>query len=133
MPQYVVDKTVRALNEVGKSLKGAKILALGIAYKRDIDDMRESPAIYVMELLQEWGADIAYSDPNVPVFPNMREHYFDLQSVGLDAETIAGFDAVIVLTDHSDFDYEMIGKHASVLVDTRGRYKVSATNGVVRA
>ncbi len=126
MPGYVVDKTVRALNEVGKSLKGARVLALGIAYKRDIDDMRESPSVYVMELLREWGAEVAYSDPNVPVFPNMRDHKFNLKSVELDPVTIAGFDAVILLTDHSDFDYDLIGKHASVLVDTRGKFAVGS-------
>jgi UDP-N-acetyl-D-glucosamine dehydrogenase len=123
MPQYVVDKTIRALNATGKSLNGAKVLALGIAYKRDVDDMRESPSVFVMELLREWGADVAYSDPNVPVFPSMREHNFDLSSVVLTPKEIQGFDAVILLTDHSDFDYEMIKQNARVLVDTRGKYR----------
>lgn len=125
MPQYVVDKVVRALNKVGKSIKGAKILALGIAYKRDVDDMRESPSVFVMELLRDWGADVQYSDPNVPVFPLMREHAFDLSSVSLTPEILAQFDAAILLTNHTDFDYEMIKKHAKVLVDTRGVYRDS--------
>ncbi len=123
MPQYVVDKTVRALNEAGKSLKGAKVLALGIAYKRDVDDMRESPSVFVMELLRDWGADVAYSDPNVPVFPEMREHDFDLSSVDLTPESLASYDAVILLTDHSDFDYEMIRDYAKIVVDTRGKFR----------
>ena len=127
MPQYVVDKTVKALNENGKSLRGAKVLALGIAYKRDVDDMRESPSVFVMELLREWGAEIAYSDPNVPVFPKMREHDFDLSSVELSPETIHSYDAVILLTDHTDFDYDMIKENAQVIVDTRGRYRDNAT------
>ncbi|MBW4964142.1 nucleotide sugar dehydrogenase [Sulfitobacter sp. CW3] len=131
MPQYVVDKTVRALNEAGKSLKGAKVLALGIAYKRDVDDMRESPSVFVMELLRDWGADIAYSDPNVPVFPEMREHSFDLSSVDLSPDVVAGYDAVILLTDHTDFDYDMIHKNAQLLVDTRGKFRGEAD--VVRA
>lgn len=131
MPQYVVDKTVRALNKSGKSLKGAKILALGIAYKRDVDDMRESPSVYVMELLREWGADVAYSDPNVPVFPKMREHNFELSSIRLTPENIAAHDAVLLLTDHSAFDYDMIRAHSRVLVDTRGKYRDDAS--VVRA
>lgn len=131
MPQYVVDKTVRALNETGKSLKGAKVLALGIAYKRDVDDMRESPSVFVMELLRDWGAEVAYSDPNVPDFPEMREHDFDLSSVNLSAEIVAGYDAVILLTDHSDFDYDMIRENAQVLVDTRGKYR--GDTAVVRA
>lgn len=131
MPQYVVDKTVRALNQAGKSLNGAKVLALGIAYKRDVDDMRESPSVFVMELLRDWGAEVAYSDPNVPVFPDMRQHDFKLSSVDLSSEVLAGFDAVILLTDHSDFDYDLIKKHAPILVDTRGKYRDDAT--VVRA
>lgn len=131
MPQYVVDKTVRALNEAGKSLKGARVLALGIAYKRDVDDMRESPSVFVMELLRDWGADVQYSDPNVPVFPEMREHDFDLSSVDLSPETLAGFDAVILLTDHTDFDYDMIKQHAPILIDTRGKFR--GQDDVVRA
>lgn len=131
MPQYVVDKTVRALNEQGKSLRNAKVLALGIAYKRDVDDMRESPSVFVMELLRDWGADVAYSDPNVPVFPEMREHSFDLSSVELTAESIAAYDAVILLTDHSDFDYDLIKGNAQILVDSRGKFRGDAD--VVRA
>ena len=131
MPQYVVDKTVRALNQAGKSLNGAKVLALGIAYKRDVDDMRESPSVFVMELLRDWGADVAYSDPNVPVFPDMRQHDFDLSSVDLSPEVLAGFDAVILLTDHSEFDYDLIKKHSPILVDTRGKYRDDGS--VVRA
>ncbi len=131
MPQYVVDKTVRALNQAGKSLNGSNILALGIAYKRDVDDMRESPSAVVMELLQDWGANVAYSDPNVPVFPTMRKHEFDLSSLSLTPETIATYDAVILLTDHSDFDYEMIRENAAILVDTRGKYRDDAD--VIRA
>jgi len=131
MPQYVVDKTVRALNKAGKSLNGAKVLALGIAYKRDVDDMRESPSVFVMELLRDWGADVAYSDPNVPVFPHMREHDFNQSSVDLNPEVLESFDAVILLTDHSAFDYELIKKHAPILVDTRGKYRDDAN--VIRA
>lgn len=123
MPQYVVDKVIRALNAAGKSLKGAKILALGIAYKRDVDDMRESPSVFVMEHLRDWGAELSYSDPNVPVFPSMREHKFDLASVDLTPETLAGFDAVILLTDHSGFDYDAIREHASLIIDTRGKFR----------
>lgn len=131
MPQYVVDKTVRALNQAGKSLKGANVLALGIAYKRDVDDMRESPSAVVMELLREWGANVAYSDSNVPVFPKMRKHQFDLSSVDLNAENIASYDAVILLTDHTDFDYEMIRENAAILIDTRGKFRDDTS--VIRA
>jgi UDP-N-acetyl-D-glucosamine dehydrogenase len=123
MPQYVVDKTVRALNKAGKSLRGAQVLALGIAYKRDVDDMRESPSVFVMEILREWGAEVAYSDPNVPVFPKMREHSFNLTSVDLTPEAVAGFDAVFLLTDHSGVVYDLIRENASILIDTRGKFR----------
>ena len=123
MPQYVLEKTVRALNSVGKALNGAKVLALGIDYKRDVDDMRESPSVAVMELLRDWGANVAYSDPNVPIFPEMREHDFDLSSVDLTPASLSSFDAVLLLTDHSSFDYEMIKTHASLVVDTRGKFR----------
>lgn len=129
MPQYVVDKTVRALNEAGKAVKRAKILALGVAYKRDVDDMRESPSVFVMEILRDWGAELAYSDPNVPVFPKMREHRFDLASVALTPELLAAQDAVILLTDHGAFDYDMIREHAPLIIDTRGRFR-GAPNAV---
>lgn len=131
MPQYVVDKTIRALNEVGKSVKNAKILALGIAYKRDVDDMRESPSVFVMELLREWGADVSYSDPNVPDFPEMREHNFKLSSLDLNPENLAEFDAVVLLTDHNSFDYDLIEEHSKILIDTRGKFRKS--KNVVRA
>ena len=131
MPQYVVDKLVEALNRAGKSLNGARVLILGVAYKRDMDDIRESPSVFVMERLRDWGATVHYSDPNVPVFPAMRDHSFDLESVELTAENIAGYDAVMLLTDHSDFDYELIRRNSAILVDTRGRFRKFA--GVVRA
>lgn len=127
MPNYVIEKIIQALNNKAKAIKGAKILILGIAYKRDVDDVRESPSVTVMEMLQEWGANIQYSDPHVPTFPQMREHHFDLQSVDVTAETITEFDAVILLTDHSDFDYQLINQHAQILIDTRGRFTPDST------
>ena len=84
-----------------------------------------------MELLRDWGADVHYSDPNLPVFPTMRQHNFDLSSVELNAETIASYDAVLLLTDHRDFDYDMIAANAKVIIDTRGKFP-SASN-VTRA
>jgi len=123
MPQWVVTKITDALNAREKSLKGSRILALGIAYKRDVDDMRESPAVVVMEILRDRGAVVDYSDTNVPVFPKMREHRFDLKSVELTPEAIASYDCVALLTDHSDFDYATILQHAKLIVDTRGKYR----------
>ncbi len=123
MPEWVVSKVVDALNAREKSVKGSRILALGIAYKRDVDDMRESPSVFVMEHLRDRGAEVNYSDPNVPAFPKMREHHFDLASVELTPEAIASYDAVVLLTDHSEFDYDAIFSHAQLIVDTRGRYR----------
>ncbi len=123
MPGYALEKTLKALGSQGMALNGAKVLVLGIAYKRDVDDVRESPSVFVMERLRDWGADVYYSDPNVPVFPKMREHKFNLSSVSLDAETIASFDAVLLLTDHGDFDYELIRENARMLIDTRGKFR----------
>jgi UDP-N-acetyl-D-glucosamine dehydrogenase len=120
MPQWVVNKLVEALNERGQALKGARILILGIAYKKNVDDMRESPSVVVMEILAARGARLSYSDPHVPSFPPRRQAYFDLRSVELSPGTLASFDAVLHLTDHAAFDREMIAAHSRLLIDTRG-------------
>lgn len=133
MPDYVVGRIVSALNARSKSLAGAKVLVIGIAYKRDVDDMRESPSVFVMERLRDWGAQIDYWDSNVPVFPKMREHDFGLRSVTLSPEVVAEYDAVVLLTDHSDIDYEMLRANAKLLVDTRGRYRGLTADNLVRA
>lgn len=125
MPQWVVTKIAEALNAREMSLKGRRILALGIAYKRDIDDTRESPSVLVMEILRERGAIIDYSDPFAPVFPKMREHKFDLSSIELTPENLASYDATVLLTDHSSFDYDLILEHSRLIVDTRGKYRVA--------
>jgi UDP-N-acetyl-D-glucosamine dehydrogenase len=132
MPNWVVSKITDALNDRARAIKGSKILVLGIAYKKNVDDMRESPSVQLMELLQAKGAEIQYSDPHVPVFPKMREHYFDLKSVTLTPKTIASYDVVLLATNHAAFDYAMILDHASLIVDTRGVYLTPASN-VVKA
>jgi UDP-N-acetyl-D-glucosamine dehydrogenase len=131
MPAYVIEKTMDALNQASKPLKGSKVLVLGIAYKKNVDDMRESPSVEVMELLTCKGADVQYSDPFFPSFPRMRKHAFTLQSVGITAAALASFDVVVLATDHDAFDYELIAAHSPLLIDTRGRYTPSAT--IVRA
>jgi UDP-N-acetyl-D-glucosamine dehydrogenase len=132
MPQWVVGKLADALNDRGRPVKGSKVLVLGIAYKKNVDDMRESPAVELMELLQARGAEIRYSDPHVPVFPKMREHRFDLKSEPLTAQTLAACDVALLATDHDAFDYELIKRHAPLVVDTRGVYLERAPN-VVKA
>lgn len=126
MPEYVVSKLMDGLNQHGKALKGSKILVLGIAYKKNVDDMRESPSVEIMELIEAKGAVVAYSDPHVPVFPKMREHNFDLSSVALTQEAVAKFDAIVLATDHDKFDYSLIKENAQLLVDTRGKYRTPA-------
>ncbi len=123
MPDYVVHKTVLALNQRQKSVNGARILVLGIAYKKNVDDMRESPSVHIMERLRDLGAEVAYADPHVPVFPKMREHHFELSSQPLTAASLATYDCVILATAHDRFDYALIAKHAPLLIDTRGQYR----------
>ena len=125
MPQWVVGKIADALNERGKAIKGSKILVLGLAYKKNIDDTRESPAVEIMELLRDKGAHIDYSDPHVPVFPRKRDYHFDLHSVTLTGDSIASYDCVVLATDHDSFDYVLLQQHAQVTVDTRGRLSVA--------
>lgn len=132
MPEWVVSKVAAALNKRERAIKGSRILVLGIAYKKNVDDMRESPSVELMELLQARGARIAYSDPWVPVFPVMREHYFDLASTPLTPESLASFDLVLLATDHEAFDYAMILEHARQIVDTRGVY-LQPSSKVVKA
>ena len=113
-------------------MQGSRVLVLGVAYKKNVDDMRESPSAVIMELIQERGGEVAYSDPHVPIFPSMRRHSFDLRSVELTAESLAAFDAVVVATNHDAFDYALIREHARLIVDTRGVYREPAAH-IVRA
>jgi UDP-N-acetyl-D-glucosamine dehydrogenase len=132
MPDYVVDKLVHALNTRKKSVNGSRVLVLGIAYKKNVDDMRESPSVVLMEKLRDLGAKVDYSDPHVPHFPPMRHHQFDLTSVNLSEKTLADYDCVLLATDHDRFDYELIERHASLIVDSRGRYLHHAPH-IIRA
>lgn len=132
MPDYVVEKVAYSLNQVKKSINGSKILILGIAYKKNVDDMRESPSVFLMEKLRDLGAEIDYSDPHIPKFPKMREHHFDLESVDLTIANLTRYDCILLATDHDRFDYELIVKHAQIIVDSRGRLDRLLTN-VVKA
>lgn len=132
MPEYVMNKLMDGLNNSGKAVKGSKVLVLGIAYKKNVDDMRESPSVEVMELIRAKGAEVAYSDPHVPKFPKMRAHNFDLSSTAITAEALAGFDAVVLTTNHDGFDYDLIKQHAKLIVDTRGVYREPAAH-IIRA
>ena len=132
MPDWVVGKISAALNDQCKPIKGSRILVLGIAYKKNVDDMRESPAVRIMQLLQLRGAKISYSDPYVPEFPKMRNYHFKLTSVPLNINSIAEYDCIVVATDHDVFDWELIKQNAQLIVDTRGVY-LEPTENVVKA
>jgi len=119
IPYYVVSKTVDALNERKKSIKGAKILILGVAYKKDVDDARESPALAIMDLLQKKGATVLYHDPYIPSLPEFRKYHFRLKSSPLTASLLRKIDAAVIITDHTGIDYEWIAQHAPLIVDTR--------------
>jgi UDP-N-acetyl-D-glucosamine dehydrogenase len=126
MPYSVVEAVASALNRHEKSLKGSKILILGMAYKKDIDDMRESPALKIMDLLIKRGGLVEYNDPYAPALYKMRHYDFsNMRSVPLTAEALSGSDCVVIATDHSVYDYQMIVDHAPLVVDTR-----NATRGV---
>ncbi|MCA9297205.1 MAG: nucleotide sugar dehydrogenase, partial [Phycisphaerales bacterium] len=119
MPTYVINRLMGALNDDCKSLRGSKILVMGIAYKPNIDDIRESPAAEVITLLREHGADVTYHDPHVPTFPRMRKYDIALKSQPLNEQAIADADAVLIITDHDAVDYTLIGRTAKLIVDTR--------------
>ncbi len=119
MPAYVVERLADALNDRGQSLNGARILLLGVAYKRDLDDDRESPAFKLLELLARKRAQLSYHDPFVPNLRPGRRHHFRLSSVELTAETLAAVDAVLIATDHSTIDYDHVVRHARLVVDAR--------------
>lgn len=131
MPAYVAQKTADALNEAGKPLKGSRVLVLGIAYKKNVDDMRESPSVELMAIYQAKGADVHYSDPFFPEFPRMRKHTFRLNTTPISVNTLNTFDAVVLATDHDVFDYPLIEAHSRLLIDTRGRFQPSDT--IIRA
>jgi len=119
MPYWVVQKVMEALNEQGKSLKGSSVLVLGAAYKKDIDDMRESPSVKLMEILMEKGAKVDYNDPYVPELPKMRMYDIQSKSVDLNEAALKKYDCVLISTDHSAYDWNFVVKNAQLVVDTR--------------
>ena len=122
MVGHVVERCQAALAAAGKRLLGAKVLILGAAYKKNIDDCRESPALEILEMLLERGAEVSFSDPHVARLHPGRAHRFTQESVGLSPQTLAGFDLAVLVTDHDDFDYALILKHAKAIVDTRNAF-----------
>lgn len=119
MPRYVVDRVTLALNKCGKSVKGSKVLVMGLAYKPDVDDTRESPTFELIEHLEDLGAEVEYSDPFISETPRVRRHDLKMTSVSLTPESVSSFDVVLISTNHTAFDYELIAKNAKLIVDTR--------------
>ena len=125
MPNYVIQKVNEALNNSGKSVNGSRILILGLAYKKNVDDLRESPSLVLMESLMDMGADIQYCDPYFDKVPPTRKHQFELSAMPMNEKTLKSADLVLLVTDHDDFDYSLILAKAKMIVDTRGRFEHS--------
>src|SRR6202047_1472734 len=129
MPYHVVDSVAAALNERQKSLKGSRIMVLGVAYKKDVDDMRESPSLKIIEQLTLRGAKVEYNDPHFPEIPKLRHYNFQgMRSVPIDGKSLAGYDCVLIATDHSSYDYPMIVESSQLVVDTRNATRRIARN-----
>jgi len=119
MPHHVIDRVAAALNDDGKAMRGARVLVMGIAYKKNVDDIRESPSAEIIELLRDRGAQVSYHDPHLPVFPSMRKHRIDLESAPLTPALAAGHDVALIVTDHDAVDYAVLAQHSPLVVDTR--------------
>ena len=133
MPYYVVQKTIEALNEKGSSIKGSKVLILGLAYKKDIDDIRESPSLRLIELFRAHGAVVDYNDPYVAQTKKIRKYDFRMKSVPLTEKNLRKYDCVLISTDHSSYDHAFIARHASLVVDTRNAMKNIKKKNIVKA
>jgi UDP-N-acetyl-D-glucosamine dehydrogenase len=131
MPYYVIEKTVEALNARRKPLQGAKVLVLGMAYKKDIDDLRESPSLTIIELLRQRGAEVAYNDPYFAFVGRGRHYDLNMRSVPLD--DLAQYDCVLIVTDHSSYDYARIAREAQLVIDTRNAMRCHSGENIVRA
>ncbi len=119
MPEYIVSRVAEALNGEKKTIKDSRIFVLGMAYKKDIDDMRESPSVEIIHLLLERGASVSYNDPFIPRIPKIRKYKMELESVELNEKILADSDCILILTDHSQYDYQWIADNAHLIVDTR--------------
>jgi len=122
MPSYVINKVGESLNLIGKSFRGSKILVLGLAYKKNIDDLRESPSLVLIDKLLSLGAKVSYSDPYFNLVPSTRKHRLKLKSKNINAKMLKSQDLVLLATDHDDFDYDLIEKESKLIIDTRGKY-----------
>jgi UDP-N-acetyl-D-glucosamine dehydrogenase len=132
-PYYVIEKCVEALNKFKKSLNGSKILILGAAYKKNIDDMRESPSLKLIEIFREKGAEVDYNDPYIPELPKMRKYDYQMRSIELTATALKKYDLIVLSTDHDVYDYKFISKNAKLIVDTRNVFHKNGNFNVFKA
>lgn len=123
MPYYVIEKAAEVLNKNKKSLNGSKVLIIGAAYKKDIDDMRESPSLKLIELLREKGADVDYNDPFVPKLPQTRKYNYEMESVELTEKNLKSYDLILLSTDHTKYDYKFISENSDLILDTRNAFE----------
>lgn len=130
MPYHVIDSVAAALNERNKALKGSKVLVLGLAYKKDIDDLRESPSLTLIEILKKRGADVSYNDPYFPTVGHGR--HYDLNMTSQPLSDLASYDCILIATDHSDYDFAAIATQAQLLVDTRNATAGLGCDNIVR-
>jgi UDP-N-acetyl-D-glucosamine dehydrogenase len=130
MPYFVIEQTIEALNRSRKALNGSKVLVLGLSYKRDIDDLRESPSLPIIEMLRARGAEVSYNDPYFAHVGRGRHYDLNMDSVALD--DLGSYDCVLIATDHSDYDYETIVREARIVVDTRNATKGISSDKIVR-
>jgi UDP-N-acetyl-D-glucosamine dehydrogenase len=130
MPYFVIEQTAAGLNEQQKSIKGSKVLVLGLAYKRDIDDLRESPSLTIIELLRKKGAIVAYNDPFFPTVG--RGRHYDLNMTNTPLDNLGQYDAVLIVTDHSAYDYKAIVEESQLVIDTRNATKGINSKKIVR-
>jgi UDP-N-acetyl-D-glucosamine dehydrogenase len=130
MPYYVIEQTAAALNEHGKPLKNSRILVLGMSYKKDVDDLRESPSLSIIELLRQRGAVVSYNDPYFPYVGRGRHYHLDMHCTSLD--NLGQYDCVLIVTDHSDYDYARIVRESQLIVDTRNATKGIKSDKIVR-
>jgi UDP-N-acetyl-D-glucosamine dehydrogenase len=133
MPFFVVEKVIHALNDHKKSIKGSKILILGLAYKKDIDDLRESPSLKLIELLQDHGAKVDYNDEYVTSIPKVRKYDFNKKSVKITQANVKRYDLILLSTEHSYYDYGMILKNAKLIVDTRNGFGKYSSKKIYKA
>jgi UDP-N-acetyl-D-glucosamine dehydrogenase len=132
MPTYVIEKVMLALNSIGKAISKANILVIGVAYKKNVDDLRESPSLEIIEELDHLGAAIQYHDTYIPFAPHTRKHHLNLNSIELTKDNLKKFDVVLIATDHDNIDYDLIEKEANLIVDTRGRFR-KANKKIIKA